>query len=252
MPTHLNQKPTGYYVMMKKIAVAVATASTLSFANMAHAEAFDTAMGEFDVSMTATLATDYIWRGQSQTDGAGAIQGSLDIAHESGLYIGAWASNVDSADFGGSSVEIDYYAGYGGSITDDISYDLSWTTYTYPKNSSIDVEEALASISLYGLTLGAKYAYDPQSALYTYVGYDFSLPYDVGLGLHYGLTDTKDPLNGVDGDEEYGDWAVTLSKTVLGLDVALMYSDTDLGNDCPYTSQDSCDSNVTLSVSKTL
>ena len=55
-----------------------------------------------------------------------------------------------------------------------------------------------------------------------------------------------------DGDEEYGDWAVTLSKTVLGLDVALMYSDTDLGNDCAYSSQDSCDSNVTLSVSKTL
>ena len=58
--------------------------------------------------------------------------------------------------------------------------------------------------------------------------------------------------HGVDGDEEYGDWAVTLSKTVLGLDVALMYSDTDLGNDCAYSSQDSCDSNVTLSVSKTL
>ena len=93
--------------MMKKLAVAVATASTLSFANMAHAEEFDTAIGKIDSSMTVTLATDYIWRGQSQTDGAGAIQGSLDFAHESGLYVGAWASNIDSEDFGGSSVEIE-------------------------------------------------------------------------------------------------------------------------------------------------
>lgn len=238
--------------MMKKLAVAVATASTLSFANMTHAEEFDTFIGKVDSSMTVTLATDYIWRGQSQTDGAGAIQGSLDFAHESGLYIGAWASNIDSEDFGGSSVEIDYYAGYGGSITDDISYDLSWTTYTYPKNSSIDVEEALASLSLYGFTVGAKYAYDPSSSLYTYVGYDFSLPYDIGLGLHYGLTDTKDPLDGVDGDEKYADWALTLGKTMLGLDWAVMYSDTDLGSDCAYSDQDSCDANVTLSVSKSL
>ncbi len=238
--------------MMKKLAVAAATASTLSFANMAHAEAFDTAIGEIDASMTVTLATDYIWRGQSQTDGAGAIQGSLDFAHESGLYIGAWASNVDADDFGGASVEIDYYAGYGGAITDDISYDLSWTTYTYPKNSSIDVEEALASLSLYGFTLGAKYAYDPSSALYTYIDYGFDLPWDMGLGLHYGLTDTKDPLNGVDGDEEYGDWAVSIGKTVLGLDMALMYSDTDLGDDCAYSDSDSCDANFTFSVTKSL
>ncbi|SDR72040.1 conserved hypothetical protein [Halopseudomonas sabulinigri] len=238
--------------MMKKLAVAVATASTLSFANMAHAEAFDTAIGEIDASMTVTLATDYIWRGQSQTDGAGAIQGSLDFAHESGLYIGAWASNVDADDFGGASVEIDYYAGYGGAITDDITYDLSWATYTYPKNSSIDVEEALASLSLYGFTLGAKYAYDPSSALYTYIDYGFDLPWDMGLGLHYGLTDTKDPLNGVDGDEEYGDWAVSIGKTVLGLDMALMYSDTDLGDDCAYSDSDSCDANFTFSVSKSL
>ncbi|MEH6566995.1 MAG: TorF family putative porin [Halopseudomonas sp.] len=238
--------------MMKKLAVAVATASTLSFATMTHAEAFDTALGEFDTSMTATLATQYIWRGQSQTDGAGAVQGSLDIAHESGLYIGAWASNVDSEDFGGSSVEFDYYAGYGGAITDDIGYDLQWATYTYPGNSSIDVQEALASLSLYGFVLGAKYAYDPGSALYTYIDYGFDLPWDMGLGLHYGLTDTKDPLDGVSGDEKYGDWAVSIGKTVLGLDLALMYSDTDLDDDCPYTSSDSCDSNFTFSVSKTL
>ncbi|HDZ57605.1 MAG TPA: hypothetical protein ENI17_06360 [Pseudomonas xinjiangensis] len=236
--------------MIKKLTAAVATASMVSFTGVAHAEAFDTAIGEIDASMTATLATDYIWRGQSQTNGAGAVQGSLDLAHESGIYIGAWASNVAAEDFGGASVEIDYYAGYAGSISDDIGYDLAWATYTFPQGID-NVDEVLGSIDLYGFTLGAKYAYDPQSALYTYVGYGFDLPYDIGLGLHYGMTDAKDPIGGID-DGHYSDWAVTLGKTILGLDVALMYSDTDLDEDCTaiYVDSDSCDANVTLAVAK--
>lgn len=241
----------GYMRMMKKLTAAIATVSTLGFANLAHAETFETAIGAIDASMTATLATDYIWRGQSQTNGSGAVQASLDFAHESGAYIGAWGSNVADEDFGGASIELDYYVGYGGAITDDITYDLAWATYTFPQGID-SIDEVLASVDLYGFTVGAKYAYDPQSALYTYVGYGFELPYDIGLGLHYGRTDTKDPI-GTSSDETYDDWAVTLGKTALGLDWGLMYSDTDLGSQCTaiYVDSDSCDSNVTLSVAKT-
>lgn len=235
--------------MMKKLTAAIAAATTLGFANMTHAEEFDTPIGTIDASMTATIATQYIWRGQSQTDGAGAVQASLDFAHESGFYVGTWGSNVHSDDFEGASVEIDYYAGYGGAITDDISYDLSWATYTFPKGFD-SVREVLASVDLYGFTLGAKYAYDPDSELYTYIGYGFDLPYDIGLALHYGVTDTKDALSDDTSDEKYADWAVTVSKDMLGLGWALMYSDTDLGSDCPYVSRSSCKSNVTLAVSK--
>lgn len=234
---------------MKK-SFLIPAACGLALCAQTQAESFDTAIGTIETSMNVTLATDYIWRGQSQTDGAGAIQGGLDIAHESGLYIGTWASNVDSEDFGGSSVEVDYYVGFGNAITDDLSYDLQWATYTYPKNNDATVEELLASLSYKALTVGAKYAYDPGVGLYTYIDYGFDLPLEMVLGLHYGLTDTKDPLDGVSGDEKYADWAVTLSKTVLGLDLALMYSDTDLGSDCPYQSRSSCDSNVTFSVSR--
>lgn len=230
--------------------LALVPACTLLLYGPAKAESFETAAGTLDVSMNVALATDYIWRGQSQTDGAGAIQGGLDIAHESGLYIGAWASNVDAEDFGGASVETDYYAGFGGALTDSLSYDLQWITYTFPGNSDITAEEVAASLAFRGLTLGTKYTYDPQVGLYTYVGYDLALPWELGLGLHYGSTDTKDPLNGAGGDERYADWGVTLSRTMLGLDLALMYSDTDLGSDCPYQSRDSCDSNLTLSASK--
>src|SRR5690554_625819 len=88
-------QPTEWSHPMKK-SFLIPAACGLALCAQTQAESFDTAIGTIETSMNVTLATDYIWRGQSQTDGAGAIQGGLDIAHESGLYIGTWASNVDS------------------------------------------------------------------------------------------------------------------------------------------------------------
>lgn len=244
--------------MLKKLTLAISAASAFGLSGFAAAESFDSPAGKFDVSMTATLASDYIWRGQSQTAGNGAIQGSLDIAHESGLYAGVWASNVDDFAFpgnnGGANIEVDYYVGFAGSITEDISYDLAWATYVYPEASVFNTDEILASVSAYGFTVGAKYAYDPQSKLYTYLAYEHELPYGIGLGLTYGQSDYKDPLNaGVDNGEKYDDWSVGLSKTLVGLDVSLTYTDTDIkSSTCTvwYGKDDYCDTNVTLAVSK--
>src|SRR5690606_26715928 len=145
-------EPTEWSHPMKK-SFLIPAACGLALRAQTQAESFDTAIGTIETSMNVTRATADIWRGQSQTDCADAIQ--------SGLYIGTWASNVDSEDFGGSSVEVDYYVGFGNAITDDLSYDLQWATYTYPKNSDATVEELLASLSYKALTVGAKYAYDP-------------------------------------------------------------------------------------------
>ncbi len=98
--------------MLKKLTLAISAASAFAFSGIAASETFNGPAGEFDVSMTATLASDYIWRGQSQTAGNGAVQGSLDVAHETGLYAGVWASNVDDFAFpgnnGGANMEVDY------------------------------------------------------------------------------------------------------------------------------------------------
>lgn len=239
--------------MMKKLAVAIATASTLSFANMAHAEEFDTFVGKIDTSMTATLASDYIWRGQSQTAGEAAVQGSLDVAHESGLYAGIWASNVDGdtafpGNTSGASIEVDYYVGYGYGFSDDVSVDLQLAKYTYPKASVWNGYEVIPSITAYGFTLGYKYGVETGvHPTYTYVGYEYSLPYDIGLFATYGLTDAKA------GSSDYEDWSVGVGKTMLGLDFSLTYTDTDIAaQDCvdTYGDDDYCDGNLTVAVSK--
>lgn len=249
----------GISKMLKKIAVAIAGATTMGMSGFAASETVPSPIGDFDVSMTATFASDYIWRGQSQTGGEAAIQGSLDIAHESGLYAGMWGSNVDETLFAntdgsdGANIEVDYYIGYGNTIGDILSYDLSWNTYTYPGASNLNVDEVIGSLGAYGLTVGVKYAYDPDSKVYSFVSYDYELPYEVGLNVAYGYTDYKDAVDGDLGREHYQDWSLTLSKTFATLDFAVMYSDTDMSKaECTWMAgeDDLCDSKITVSVSK--
>ncbi|MBD9481791.1 hypothetical protein IB229_02325 [Pseudomonas sp. PDM14] len=238
--------------MLKKLTTLALSTTLCTLSGVAAAETVESPLGNFDVSMTATLASDYIWRGQSQTAGEAAIQGSLDVAHESGLYAGVWASNVDDAAFpgntSGADIEVDYYIGYGYGFTDDISVDLQLAKYTYPQASQWNGYEVIPSITAYGFTLGHKYGVETGvHPTYTWVGYDYELPYEITLSASYGLTDQKA------GGEDYNDWSVGVGKTIFGLGVSLTYTDTDIDSEvcaATYGKDDYCDSNLTVAVSK--
>ena len=49
-----------------------------------------TLLAQAEFSATTTLASDYVFRGISNTDGDPTIQGSFDFEHESGFYAGVW------------------------------------------------------------------------------------------------------------------------------------------------------------------
>ena len=98
-----------------------------------------------------TLASDYRFRGISQGDRSPAIQGGFDIAAENGLYFGTWASNVT---FSGASIEMDFYAGWGGEINENTAIDVGVLWYTYPEddaNPDLDYVEFYASVDLFDL-----------------------------------------------------------------------------------------------------
>ena len=57
------------------------------------------------VSANVSFATDYIWRGMTQTDGP-AMSGGFDYSAESGFYAGIWGSNVNFNDGAGSDLII--------------------------------------------------------------------------------------------------------------------------------------------------
>lgn len=87
----------------------------------------------FTVSGSFGLATDYRFRGVSQTDKEMAVQGGITVGHESGFYVGTWGSNLAGwGTFGGSNTELDIFGGYKIELTEGISLDAGLTWFMYP------------------------------------------------------------------------------------------------------------------------
>ncbi len=132
------------------------------------------------VSANVSFASDYIWRGMTQSDGP-AIQGGFDYEAESGFYAGIWGSNVNFNDGAGS--ELDYYFGYGFELG-SVGVDLGYVAFDYPDNTEgLDFEEIVVGLS-YG-DLGLTYALGQDGAPdYTEVSYSLA-----GLDFAYGEYD---------------------------------------------------------------
>ncbi|HQR20622.1 MAG TPA: TorF family putative porin [Burkholderiaceae bacterium] len=119
---------------MKKPIVAAAVAAACSTPMLAAAQtAAAPAKPEPEYTLTGnlTIASDYRFRGFTQTDYQPAIQGGVDFAHKSGFYLGNWNSNVSSGIFNGAPIEMDFYGGYKHSFG-DFGLDVGLLYYYYP------------------------------------------------------------------------------------------------------------------------
>ena len=90
-----------------------------------------TARADGPVSATLVAATDYVFRGVSQTYGGAVLQGSLNYQHASGWFGGIWASNVEPYPGRSSATELNAYAGFGWVLAADWTARASYTRYAY-------------------------------------------------------------------------------------------------------------------------
>lgn len=104
--------------MKKTLAMAVLASTTL-YSPLSHAEEFLNIPGTLDSYVT--LVSEYAFRGISQSSESPAVQGSVSWAHDSGAYLGFWASSVDLVD---ASTELDLYAGYSKEFVKNYTVDL--------------------------------------------------------------------------------------------------------------------------------
>jgi uncharacterized protein (TIGR02001 family) len=80
-----------------------------------------------------TVATDYRFRGISQTFRQPTLQGGLDYSHSRGFYVGNWNSNVSGNLFqNGAGLEMDFYGGYKFEPVQDFTADIGLLYYYYP------------------------------------------------------------------------------------------------------------------------
>lgn len=192
-----------------------------------------------EISGNATLVTDYRFRGVTFSDEDIAIQGGIDIGHESGFYIGTWASSIeDSALYG--HTELDIYGGWSGEVASGVSVDVGLLYYVYPNGEDAvgdsDYFEPYASITAalgpVEATVGAAYAPEQGTALaddniYVYGDLGTSIP-DTGISLAAHLGYSEGSLDY--GSGGYLDWSLGASYSYDILTLGVAYIDTDLPN----------------------
>lgn len=132
---------------MRKSLLLAAVLGAFSVPAAVMAEEAAAPASPYTVSYNLGLYSQYIFRGLTQTGKEPALQGGVDLSHESGFYAGAWGSNVSWLEDGGykkdASLEVDVYGGYTAEIGDTgISYDLGAYQYLYPGSKVSGTQDA--------------------------------------------------------------------------------------------------------------
>ena len=176
------------------------------------------------LSYNLSVASEYRYRGISQTHTRPALQGGADYEFGHGFYVGAWASSINwvKEAGGGSNVEIDLFGGYKKEIAKDLLLDVGLLSYVYPSNG---LKPSANTLEFYGaLTFGpltAKYSQttgnvfgfeNSKSSGYTELSASFDLGGGYSLVPHIGHQSVKN-----NSKFDYTDYSIGLTKEHNGL-----------------------------------
>jgi uncharacterized protein (TIGR02001 family) len=241
---------------MRKSLASVAVALALAVPTLAAAQA----AAPSPVAGNVSLVSDYRFRGITQTFEEPALQGGFDYAHSSGFYVGNWNSSIADSFFGGSPLEMDFYAGYKPTFG-DIGLDLGILYYYYPGSDAPGIGK-IDNTELYaGATwkwLSAKYFYavsdffgvdDTKGS--DYIDLTANFPFGAGWGLvgHVGHQRVKN-----NSDADYTDYKLGITKDIRGWVLGAAFVDNDAEGllvSGAGREMDAGDSTVVFSISKT-
>lgn len=184
------------------------------------------------ITGSATVVSDYRFRGFSQSNEEAAIQGGFTIGHESGLYVGTWGSSIGF----NNGTEIDVFAGFAKEVTPGLTADVGATVYLYPGVNNTTVIEPYAALSgaIGPASVKAGIAWAPggqnslgdDSAVYVYSDLGVQIPdAPVKLKAHVGYSKSDSFLGGLDG--EVVDYSVGVDFTWKVLTLGVAYVNTD-------------------------
>lgn len=225
---------------MRQVAAMLGAAGVAALWMPTMAQAQETAPPPaITVSGGATLVSDYRYRGVSQTNRRWAVQGSLAVTHQSGLYASIWGSSIDDYVANGSDQEIDLTIGFKKSVG-ATTFDAGMLYYYYPGSGGANtdfVEPYVAVSQTFGpVTAKALVAYAPKQKALTvgngkednlYLAGDLSAglagtPFTVAAHVGRSFGPSYITLG-----KAYTDWSLGGSATWKNLTAGLAYVDTD-------------------------
>lgn len=214
--------------MKKTILAGAVLAAFAASVNVAYAEEA-AAVPDNVVAYNVGLASEYRYRGISQSRFEPAVSAGVDYTHNpSGFYVGAWGSSIKWISDAGKissvntkgDIEIDIYAGKRGEIAPEVTYDVGVLQYWYPGNSYDKIGVNANTTELYG-QLGYGPAYikyshavtdlfgnkDSSGSYYIDGGVNYPVAEGTVLNLHVGYQKVKNVDNA-----DYTDWKVGVTK----------------------------------------
>lgn len=190
------------------------------------------------ISGSAALVSEYKFRGISLSDKNPAIQGSIALNHESGVYAGLWSSSTDGfGEVGGSNMELDLYAGWKGDVAEDTTLDAGLLYFAYPgsKGGHYEFFEPYAQVSRQfgpvNANVGVNFAPSQKatgsnSNIYLHGELAAALAgTPVTLKAHIGHSKGDTPLSPTGA---YTDWSLGADVAWKTLTVGIAWVDTDL------------------------
>ena len=205
---------------------------------------------DYTLSYNVGAVSDYRFRGMAQTSFNPAVQGGIDFSHKSGLYLGAWVSNVSWVkDLNGASagsMELDLYGGYKGSVTKDLGFDIGLISYQYPGNNSGTAVGTLvapgtfsnaSTTEVYGALSYAMFTLKYSRSVTDFLGnlnssgsqyLDLSAAFDLGSGFTLTPHIGRQTIPNQGGLGDYTDYSLSLAKDMgNGLTLSAAASGTD-------------------------
>jgi uncharacterized protein (TIGR02001 family) len=173
----------------------------------------------------ATMANDYWSHGLSQLASGASLQLSIDYQHDTGFFVGGFATNVEYATEANwekpREYLLNYYVGYTRKKR-DWAFNVSFARYLYPNLSfSYDYDELAFGVSFKNrVTYSATYVEEllglPYSGWYQELGLTHPLKWGLELGATLGDLSADEIAGG-----GYTYWNVGLSKAIghVGLDL---------------------------------
>lgn len=178
------------------------------------------------------LATDYVKRGVTQSNGDPAFQIGTDVGFDNGLFMGLWGSTADISNGPTSQrdIELNYYAGYALDLSDSWQLTLTAVVYDYPGqtgNFNYDYEEySLGTGFNDRLWLDIAYSPDLYNSGNSTTNIELYTEWPIGriwaIGGGAGHYDTSE-LSG----RSYSYWQVGLTAALSWADIDLRVHGTD-------------------------
>lgn len=184
-------------------------------------------------SSNFTLASNYLFRGVSQTTNLPAVQGGITYTLPVGLYANVWGSNVKFDSTPDANSELDTIVGFRNTYREDLAYDLNFARYNYPGARILNYNEFNSVFNYHFIQAMFSYSGNEYNTHTTGLYYAGGINYTIPAAYVLNIEDLSilalfghSSLSRAAGNS-YNDYNISLSKKIKNFTLIAQWTSTN-------------------------